>query len=191
MTSRPSSAAQWDTVYHEHLRFYDPYSFHLTAAAHGLAALSWAAGPDAWRVVPDARGAGRERGYKARRRAHYDFDGLARTLRPQRDAIRERCRRAATVGIGATAGRRRSSTTAALTLTTSPYVCEVAGVRQDRALHPRHPHPGRRRGDGCSTEQPDRAILFSWHMADVIVPKLRERGYTGEIIVPLPTLRTL
>ena len=56
-------------------------------------------------------------------------------------------------------------------------------LRQDRALHPRHPHPGRRRGACCSRSSPS-AVLFSWHLADVIVPKLRERGYTGEIIVP-------
>jgi predicted TPR repeat methyltransferase len=27
---------QWDTVYHEHLRFYDPYSFSRLLAQHGL-----------------------------------------------------------------------------------------------------------------------------------------------------------
>jgi hypothetical protein len=36
--------------------------------------------------------------------------------------------------------------------------------------------------------QPPHVVLFSWHLADVIVPKLRERGYEGEIILPLPTL---
>ena len=34
-------------------------------------------------------------------------------------------------------------------------------------------------------EQPDGAVLFSWHLADRIVPKLREQGYEGDIIVPL------
>jgi hypothetical protein len=45
---------QWDTVYHEHLRFYDPYSFNATPRAHGL---GWdvAADPDARRLVPDVR----------------------------------------------------------------------------------------------------------------------------------------
>ena len=36
-------------------------------------------------------------------------------------------------------------------------------------------------------DQPATALLFSWHLADSIVPKLRERGYRGRIIVPLPT----
>jgi len=39
--------------------------------------------------------------------------------------------------------------------------------------------------------QPDAALLFSWHLKDRIVPKLRERGYAGDIIVPLPELENL
>ena len=37
------------------------------------------------------------------------------------------------------------------------------------------------------TDQPDYALLFSWHIADELVPKLRARGYRGKFIVPLPT----
>jgi hypothetical protein len=39
-------------------------------------------------------------------------------------------------------------------------------------------------------EQQD-SMLFSWHLKDVIVPKLRERGYTGRITVPLPTVHSV
>ena len=37
------------------------------------------------------------------------------------------------------------------------------------------------------TDQPEYALLFSWHIADELVPKLRKKGYRGEFIVPLPT----
>jgi hypothetical protein len=37
------------------------------------------------------------------------------------------------------------------------------------------------------TEQPEYALLFSWHIADELIPKLREKGYRGRFIVPLPT----
>ena len=37
--------------------------------------------------------------------------------------------------------------------------------------------------------QPDYAILFSWHIADELIPKLRHKGYTGKFIVPLPQPR--
>jgi hypothetical protein len=33
-------------------------------------------------------------------------------------------------------------------------------------------------------EQPEAAILFSWHLADELIPKLRKNGYYGEIILP-------
>jgi hypothetical protein len=37
------------------------------------------------------------------------------------------------------------------------------------------------------TDQPEYALLFSWHIADELIPKLRQRGYRGKFIVPLPT----
>ena len=52
-------------------------------------------------------------------------------------------------------------------------------LRQDRPLHPgtRIPIVDEQR----LFEEQRPAILFSWHLADIIGPKLRERGYTGEI----------
>ena len=35
-------------------------------------------------------------------------------------------------------------------------------------------------------EQPPYAVLLTWNMADHIIPKLRELGYTGKIIIPVP-----
>jgi hypothetical protein len=34
--------------------------------------------------------------------------------------------------------------------------------------------------------QPPTALVLSWHIADAILPKIRERGYRGRLIVPLP-----
>jgi hypothetical protein len=67
-----------------------------------------------------------------------------------------------------------------------PCVCEVPG--SDKLGHyipgTRIPVVDEAR---LVEEQPPLAVLFSWHLADKIVPKLRERGYTGEIILPLPS----
>ena len=38
-------------------------------------------------------------------------------------------------------------------------------------------------------DQPDYALLFSWHIADELIPKLRQKGYKGKFIVPLPEPR--
>ena len=35
-------------------------------------------------------------------------------------------------------------------------------------------------------EQPDYALLLSWHIADELMPKLRQKGFKGKFIVPLP-----
>jgi predicted O-linked N-acetylglucosamine transferase (SPINDLY family) len=37
-------------------------------------------------------------------------------------------------------------------------------------------------------DQPDCAIIFSWHIADELAPKLRAKGYKGKLITPLPEI---
>jgi hypothetical protein len=38
-------------------------------------------------------------------------------------------------------------------------------------------------------DPPEYALLFSWHIADELIPKLKGRGYRGKFIVPLPEPR--
>ena len=38
-------------------------------------------------------------------------------------------------------------------------------------------------------DQPEYALLLSWHIADELIPKLSERGFMGRYIVPLPEPR--
>ena len=35
-------------------------------------------------------------------------------------------------------------------------------------------------------DQPDFALLLSWHLSDSIVAKIRDDGFKGKIILPLP-----
>jgi hypothetical protein len=39
------------------------------------------------------------------------------------------------------------------------------------------------------TEQPEYAMLLSWHIADELIPKLTGRGFKGQFIIPLPEPR--
>ena len=39
---------------------------------------------------------------------------------------------------------------------------------------------------GVFEEQPDYALLLAWNLKDIIIPKLREKGFKGKIIVPVP-----
>ena len=41
------------------------------------------------------------------------------------------------------------------------------------------------------TDQPEYALLFSWHIADELMPKLRSKGYRGKFILPLPEPKVL
>jgi hypothetical protein len=40
-------------------------------------------------------------------------------------------------------------------------------------------------------DQPDYALLLSWHLADDLAPKLKTKGFKGSFIVPLPSPRLL
>jgi hypothetical protein len=176
---------QWDTVYHEHLRFYSPYTFHLLLAKHGMTGR-------VWQDIPTHGGSFRVfagKGARGQRPAlpHHDFARVAREAEATRSAIREAVAAGGTVGIGATARATTIINYCGLDVGDLEYVCEVPG--SDKIGHY---IPGTRipvvNEERLFDEQPDRAVLFSWHLADSIVPKLRERGYDGEIILPLPTL---
>ena len=38
-------------------------------------------------------------------------------------------------------------------------------------------------------DQPEYALLLSLHIADELIPKLKEKGYNGKYIIPLPAPR--
>ncbi|MBV9523020.1 MAG: class I SAM-dependent methyltransferase [Alphaproteobacteria bacterium] len=40
-------------------------------------------------------------------------------------------------------------------------------------------------------EQPEYAVMLSWHYAEPIIKKLRERGLRSKLIIPLPSLRVV
>ena len=35
-------------------------------------------------------------------------------------------------------------------------------------------------------KQPEYTLILSWHIAELLVLKLREKGYKGKFIIPLP-----
>jgi hypothetical protein len=169
---------QWDTIYHEHLRFYDPYSFYRLLEKHGFGMWDCQKIPThggSFRALADRRAT------KRPPKRVYDFDGLASKMADQRELIRsEAC---GVLGIGATARATTIIHYCGLDVEDITSVCEVRGSDKiGRYI------PGTRipvvDEQVLFDEQPE-SILFSWHLEDVIVPKLRERGYKGRIVVPL------
>lgn len=171
----------WDFAYHEHLRYFSPYSFHQLLRRHGFGLKTWKQTPThggSFRVF--ARKGSRD--LDVPRRPDHNFTVLQESVARVKAQLQS-----ATVepvwGIGATARATTVLNCCGLDVEQVQCICEVP--RSDKIGRY---VPGTRIPVVSETElfekQPDRALLFSWHLADMIVPKLREHGYDGEIIVP-------
>ncbi len=40
-------------------------------------------------------------------------------------------------------------------------------------------------------EKPDYTLLLSWHLADELIPKLRQKGFFGKFVIPLPEVKVI
>jgi hypothetical protein len=176
------NGGQWDTVYHEHLRFYDQYSFARLLMDHGLVAADWQAistHGGSFRAVA-SRGQYWDRPVLPAP-LDYDWQSLKMRAVEDRDYIRSQAREVA--GIGATARATTIINYCGLDVEDVEYVAEVSGSDKIGRYVPGTRIPIVDEARLFEEQRP--AILFSWHMADIIGPKLRERGYTGEMILPL------
>jgi hypothetical protein len=70
------------------------------------------------------------------------------------------------------------------------YVCEIAGSLKIGKYMPGTSIPVVEESR-LFTDQPDCAIVFSWHIADELAPKLRAKGFRGKLISPLPVPREI
>jgi hypothetical protein len=70
------------------------------------------------------------------------------------------------------------------------YVCEIAGSLKIGKCMPGTSIPVVEESR-LFTDQPECAIIFSWHIADELAPKLRAKGYRGKLLTPLPDPREL
>lgn len=176
---------QWDSIYHEHLRFYDRHSFGWLLEAYRLEHSDSKSIPThggSFRVF-----ATRAVGWGPPPR--YDFDKLAKGASASREEIRK-ATKGGVWGIGATARATTLINYCGLDVEDVKCVCEVAGSDKIGRYIPGTRIPVVDEAE-LFEKQPDTAMLFSWHLADQIVPKLRDRGYDGEIIVPLPKVRSV
>ena len=70
------------------------------------------------------------------------------------------------------------------------YVCEVPGSLKIGKSMPGTAIPVVEESQ-LFDDQPDCAIVFSWHIADELAPKLRAKGFRGKLISPLPVPREI
>ena len=70
------------------------------------------------------------------------------------------------------------------------YVCEIAGSLKIGKYMPGTQIPVVDEAKLYS-DQPQCAVIFSWHIADELAPKLKAKGFRGQLITPLPVPRVL
>jgi hypothetical protein len=168
---------QIDTVYHEHLRFWTAATLGRLLEQHGFLIT---------RTENIATHGGSLRTYaKLRPRS---LQQRAETARDQLGRLMETASGDGPVwGIGAA--------------TRATGLIHFAGL--ERWIHQIAEVPGSGKIGSCMpgtqikvadeaemiAAQPPYAVLFAWHVADDIVPKLRAAGYEGRVIIPLPQAR--
>jgi C-methyltransferase-like protein/putative zinc binding protein/methyltransferase family protein len=196
---------QYDTVYHEHLRYYSLASLANLLQMHGL---------EVFHARPIPSHGGSIRVYAARRGMQVR-DSVAKMLasEPRGEAmlarlhafrndvmlsklrllamIRDLKEKGARI-CGISAPSRASTLVNYLGLDEAiiDYVCEIAGSLKIGKCMPGTAIPVVEESR-LFTDQPECAIIFSWHIADELAPKLRAKGYRGKLLTPLPEPREL
>ena len=185
---------QYDTIYHEHLRYYSLASLRHLLEAHGL---------EIFHARPIPTHGGSIRIYASRRDQHM-VRGLLKD-EPTGDAMRRNLRKFAkdvqearlrlleeiyaakrngrVVGIGAPSRASTVISYCRLDASLIDYVCELPGSLKIGKYMPGTDIPVVDEAT-LFTEQPEHAVIFSWHIADEVVKNLRIKGYRGTFIMP-------
>ena len=197
---------QYDTVYHEHLRYYSLGSLVNLFAMHGL---------EVFHARPLDTHGGSIRVYAARRGTRPVQPSVKQMLdkEPRGEAMRKRLeafRDAVVLSklrlytfvrevkekggriVGISAPSRASTVVNYVGLDESiiDYVCEIQGSLKIGKCMPGTLIPVVEESR-MFEDQPECAIIFSWHIAEELVPKLRAKGYKGMLVTPLPVPRAL
>ncbi len=197
---------QYDTIYHEHLRYYSLTSLKHLFEMHGL---------EVFHARPIPSHGGSIRVYAARHGAHTVQDGVRRMLSAEprgeamakrlaafrRDVILSKLRLlsmlrdlkekgARVAGISAPSRASTLVNYVGLDEGLIDYVCEIPGSLKIGKCMPGTQIPVVDETKLYS-DQPDCAVIFSWHIADELAPKLKAKGFRGQLITPLPVPRAL
>jgi hypothetical protein len=197
---------QYDTIYHEHLRYYSVGSLKHLLDMHGL---------EVFHARPIPSHGGSIRVYAARKGTRPVQASVNTMLKaePRGDAMRKRLaafrhdvalsklrlysfirdikeKGGRIVGISAPSRASTLVNYVGLDEALIDYVCEIQGSLKIGKCMPGTLIPVVEE-NRMFQDQPDCAIIFSWHIADELAPKLRAKGYKGQLVTPLPVPRTL
>ncbi len=195
---------QYDTIYHEHLRYYSLHSLQYLLNMHGLEVF-YARG------IPTHGGSIRV--YAARKGRYPVKDEAAKLLAQEKSAVlnkndllkfKERVvlsklelnsllrdiKKSGKKIYGISAPSRASTLINYTGLDDGILDCvlEITGSHKIGKYIPGTLIPILEESKLFS-DQPEYALLFSWHIADELMPKLRQKGFKGKYIIPLPSPR--
>ena len=197
---------QYDTVYHEHLRYYSVSSLKHLLEMHDL---------EVFHARPIPSHGGSIRVYAARKGKHTVQDSVRRMLagEPRGEALAKRLaafnrdvvlsklrllsmlrdlkeKGARIAGISAPSRASTLVNYVGLDQGIVDYVCEIPGSLKIGKCMPGTQIPVVDEAK-LFADQPDCAVIFSWHIADELAPKLKAKGFRGQLITPLPVPRVL
>jgi hypothetical protein len=195
---------QYDTIYHEHLRYYSLHSLKYLLESHGLEVVHA-------KKIPTHGGSIRV--YAARKGAHpvrptvqavLDSETAAGPLEEQLRVFRDRMVRSKlelyallndikkkggrVYGIGAPSRASTLINYVGLDEEILDCVLEVPGSLKVGKYIPGTLIPVLDESR-LYKDQPEYALLLSWHISDELAPKLRGKGYKGKFLIPLPSPR--
>ena len=195
---------QYDTIYHEHLRYYSVRSLQYLLNMHGLEVIHarripthggsvrvYAARKGRYSVRPsvaqileeeDRAGLGAERLQSFKDRvvqSKLDLYALLRNIKKQGQRI---------YGIGAPSRASTLINYVGLDDGILDCVLEIKGSLKIGKYMPGTLIPVMEESH-LYEDQPEYVLLLSWHIADELIPKLKGKGYKGKYIIPLPAPR--
>jgi hypothetical protein len=197
---------QYDTVYHEHLRYYSLRSLSALLKVHGVEVIH---------AVRIPTHGGSIRVYAARKGAYPVRPSVAQMIATEptgkmmerrlenfrTDVVLSKLRLLSILRDVKEAGGRIAGISAPSRASTLinyvglddgaiDYVVEIRGSLKIGKYMPGTIIPIVEEA-ALFEDQPDYALVLSWHIADELIVKLKERGFRGRFIVPLPVPRVI
>ena len=194
---------QYDTIYHEHLRYYSLHSLKYLLEMHELEIIHA-------KEIPTHGGSIRV--YAARKGVHEIRESVQKILKEELDygvtsadvlhnfaakvartkldlysLLRDiKSKEQRIFAIGAPSRASTLITYTGLDNQIIDCVLEIPGSYKIGKYMPGTLIPVREESV-LYEEQPEYAILLSWHIADELIPKIKGKGYKGDFIIPLPS----
>jgi hypothetical protein len=196
---------QYDTIYHEHLRYYSVTSLKFLLAMHGLEVVHA-------RPIPTHGGSIRV--YAARKGLYPVRESVEAILAQERKKLTEeklkdfrhqvvltkmglhallreiKARRERVYGIGAPSRASTLINYVGLDDGILDCVLEIKGSYKIGKYIPGTLIPVLDEGK-LFEDRPEYALLLSWHIADELMPKLKAKGFHGKFVIPLPEPRVI